>query len=514
MRFKFTDSRPRLWYWLMCAAAAVSLFGVGIFGELVVASEKTGLTVTFAIFLAVFTLLTGFCGFIAFKTYRKCEKPVAAKPIAFALAAAFVSYAISEFCMNALIFKLYPLYNLLGYAMYAVPFLLGAVIFKKPKIWFCVLEFVFSFYSLAQYYITKFRGAPIKFTDLMNIQSAVEISDEYKFFVSFTVVVVLLETAGLMFITIRTKLVTETLRPRMITLGSCAAMTLLFFSITGYTYDYGIRNRVICLNFSGAEETRTARSVGSLLMFYYDGVYNHVNVPADYSTETAEQLIDSYEQGDTSEVGKPVIIGILNESFADFSHIAPIKTDVDYLENWHSLTENTVKGYVTVSPYGGYSCNSEFEFLSGNTMHFLPLGSAAYTNYLDSAQDSIVTSFNDMGFETVAFTPCRRGLWNIGEAYKFLDFKRCYFSDTINLRSKQRYNDEPADEAVFDRLCSVVDQRNPHKGAFYWVTTMQNHAPFNVDVDGGLKLEEPYDLSAERYLNSIRLSDQAFGKSR
>ena len=456
------------------------------------------------------TLLMWACIWIAIDARAKLGRPLVARPVLFALAAALQAYALSELCMDAVFFKLYPVYNLLGYIMYAVPFVLGAVIFKKPKIWFIVLEVVFAFYSIMQYYITLFRGSPIKFTDLSNLRSAIDIKSEYTFTISFTVVVAVMQTAAIIFLTVITKLETDSKKPRLAALGGCGAAAVMFFTFTGFTYDYGIRNRVILLNFSGPEDTRTSRSVGSLLMFYYDGVYNHVREPEGYSTESAEELTEKYAAAANTKKS-PIVIGILNESFADYTHIAPLTTNKDFLANWHKLKDEAVTGYVTVSPYGGYTCNSEYEFLTGNTMHFLPLGSAVYTNYLDSKQDSIVSAFNDMGFETVSFTPCSRVLWNIGEAYDHLGFKKKYFSDNINLLDPLKYNDEPADKALYKRLCQIIDKRDKSKGLFVWVTTMQNHAPYNMDIPGGVELTSHDNIFAERYLNSISLADEALG---
>ncbi|MBR6872805.1 MAG: LTA synthase family protein [Ruminococcus sp.] len=509
MNLKLWKTHPYPWFWAMCIFSFVTTVGVSQFGDLAFDS-KSNYPTLMKILTGVSVVLMWAGIWLAFRAYDRIEKPLKAKPIVFALFAAFQAYALSELCMNAVFFKLYPLYNLLGYIMYAVPFLLGAVILKKPKIWFIVLEVFFAFYSVMQYYITSFRGSPIKFTDLSNISSALDIKSEYEFKITFTVICALLQTAGIVFLTVKTKLETEHRKPRLITLGSCGAAAAVFLLLTSYTYNYGIKNRVICLNFSGAEDTRTSRSVGSLLMFYYDGVYNRVHEPDNYSTSGAEAILDQYTQQE-AEKKTPVIIGILNESFADYSHIAPVETSCDYLANWHALQNEAVTGYVTVSPYGGYTCNSEYEFLSGNSMHFLPLGSAVYTNYLDSDQDSIVSAFNDMGYQTVSFTPCSTALWKIGKAYNYLGFSEQYFKTNIKLKSNLKINNEPADSAIYERLKEVVEKRDKNKGMFVWVTTMQNHAPFNTPVDAGLELKSPYNGYAERYLSSIKLADQALG---
>ncbi len=36
----------------------------------------------------------------------------------------------------------------------------------------------------------------------------------------------------------------------------------------------------------------------------------------------------------------------MNESFADFEHIAQFKTNKDYLPNYHKLQEESISGYV------------------------------------------------------------------------------------------------------------------------------------------------------------------------
>lgn len=451
-------------------------------------------------------------GIFGFKFYKQIEKPLKIQPWIFAMLASLQCYTLCETCMRAIVFKLYPVYFFMGWAMYAVPFLIGVFLFKRPKIWFCILEIAFTFYGLAQFYIHKFRGAPIKFTDLMNIGSALEVTDEYRFSIGFIVISGLVQIVLMIYLTVRTELVTENFKPRVISIASSVVAVALFIAVTDFTYNWGIKNRVICLNFSGAEDSRTSRSVGNLLMFYYDGVYNRVKEPEDYSTEKAEEILDAYTQDPAPTDEKPIIIAILNESFADFSHIGEFKTNVDYLPTWHGLSENTVKGYVTVSSYGGYTCNSEYEYLTGNSMYFLPLGSAAYTNYFDTKQDSLVSTLNSYGFETVAVTPCRRGLWNIGTIYPLLGFDEMYFEDNIELNGDTQINEEIADELVFEKVVELAGKRDRNKPAFYWVTTMQNHADYYVDVDGGLELTDIDDIHAERYLNSIKLSDEAVGR--
>ncbi|MBR6045163.1 MAG: LTA synthase family protein [Ruminococcus sp.] len=504
-------THPRLWFWLMSGCAFVLSGALGVCADNAFKMEDTAENVMLLVGAICSGLAMAGAVWLAVRAYLRLERPIKADPIVFALFAALWSYWLSELCMEAFVIKLYPLYNIMGYAIYAGVFLLGAVIFKRPKVWFCVWEVLFAIYSVAQYYLTQFRGAPVKFTDFDNLRSAMEVKSEYKLTLSFTIACVLFQIGGMLFITIRSSLCSESKKPRLITLGAVAAASAAFLLVSRWSYDYGVNNRIIKLNFSGDEDSYTSRRVGSLLMFYYDGVYNHVIVPDGYSDEKAEELISQYPV-QSAEKKTPVVIGILNESFADYAHIKEFSTNKDYLPVYHSLEENTVKGFVTVSPYGGYTCNSEYEFLTGNTMHFLPLGSAVYTNYLKGDQDSIVTAMNDLGFVTTAVSPCNPELWDIGYAYDYLGFDVKYIGENKAWPEGEEINSQISDSRLFEKVCELADGRDKSKGAFYWVTTMQNHAPYNVDVEGGVELTDIEDQSAERYLNSIYQSDKAFGE--
>ena len=69
----------------------------------------------------------------------------------------------------------------------------------------------------------------------------------------------------------------------------------------------------------------------------------------------------------------------MNEAFSDLSVINEFSTNEDYMPFIHSLNENTIKGSLYMSIFGSGTCNSEFEYLTGNSMSFLRNGIIAYT---------------------------------------------------------------------------------------------------------------------------------------
>ena len=71
---------------------------------------------------------------------------------------------------------------------------------------------------------------------------------------------------------------------------------------------------------------------------------------------------DSEEQTTVDKEEMPNIIAIMNESFSDLNVVGDLQTSEDYMPFIRSMTKNTIKGQLLVSPFGGYTCNTEFEF--------------------------------------------------------------------------------------------------------------------------------------------------------
>ncbi|MBO6140477.1 MAG: sulfatase-like hydrolase/transferase [Ruminococcus sp.] len=405
---------------------------------------------------------------------------------------------------------------LVGVLLYYIFFFI-AVAFIKNKIAVKVLLTLFSsffaFYAVLHYYIIQFRGGPIRFSDIANITSAGEISDDYKFSLSFIVVFSVIE-AVLVLAAMWIADISEMKKPlktASIGAGTLAAMCVGFYFAAEGVYSYDINNRIMLLNFSMGEDIDTYQDVGGLLTFYYDGLKNRVIVPEGYSADKAKEILSQYKDTTPVPEKKPTIIAILNESFADIEHLGDIDATMDYMPNIRAL-DNCIKGYVTVSPYGGYTCNSEFEFLTGNSMYFLPSGSAAYTQFMDNDQQSMVSHLNGLGYNTIALTPCRIGLWKIGNAYERFGFDKCYFKDNVGFTNTKYVDGNVADITVYERVIKEFEKKKADESQFIWVTTMQNHAPYKEHITEPITLNSPKSDQAESYLNSIYEADRAVGE--
>lgn len=445
------------------------------------------------------------------KKLKKSETKGFIDPFTAAFMLGLNSYFLPDFVMGSYFPKSNVLYILLGILLCWLLYLIGAVIFPKPHAWFCGVNVIFAIYALAQYYVTEFRGNPVQFADLANIKSASEINGMYSLFLDSNVIFVLCDVILIIAVTVTTKIRKIKIRSRIISGVAVIAGCFVFVYSGRFAYDLGIKNRYIRLNFSGAENADTYRCVGYDLMFCFDGMFNRVTKPDGYSTQKAEEILDQYETADTNK--KPAIIAIMNESFADFEHIAQFGTNKDYMPNYHKLQEESISGYVSVSAYGGYSCNSEYEFLTGNTLGFLPSGSAVFTQYLNEKQNGLVSWLNELGYTTQAISPCSEGLWDIGNAYEQLQFKSKLFNCGDYISNCEYINDNMSDSSLFHYIEAQYES-NKAVPYFVWTATMQNHGPYDdiSTVPAEITFEDYNNPEALQYLNSIYQSDKALGE--
>ena len=147
---------------------------------------------------------------------------------------------------------------------------------------------------------------------------------------------------------------------------------VLWTAVLGYSYAFFFTGMLPALGIY-TQQWVTQRN-GFLLNFTIALRYSSVDEPEGYSEETVLQLMKEYPGTDgTSQGERPVnIIGIMNESFGDFSIFDGFAPSEDPLPFLHSMEENTIQGWMYSPVTGGGTATVEFEFLTGFTSLFQP----------------------------------------------------------------------------------------------------------------------------------------------
>ena len=102
-----------------------------------------------------------------------------------------------------------------------------------------------------------------------------------------------------------------------------------------------------------------------------------INEPDNYSQELIDNIMtndSNTEETSLDQGDKPNIIVIQLESFFDPTRVSWLKFNEDPIPNWHKLCEQYSNGYYTVPTVGAGTANTEFETLTGMSLHFFGAG--------------------------------------------------------------------------------------------------------------------------------------------
>lgn len=233
--------------------------------------------------------------------------------------------------------------------------------------------------------------------------------------------------------------------------------------------------------------------------------------PDGYSLERIAEISEEYPSSNAEGSRQPNIIVIMNESFADLRVFGDLKTNIDVLPVFDSLQENVIKGYALASVYGGGTANSEYDFLTGNSMAFLPDGVSVYQVYLKTPTCSVVSHLKNQGYSCTAMHPFHADGWDRTRVYPLLGFEQMLFLE--DFPQKDTLRGFVSDREMYEKLIAVYEEKSDGPQFIYGVT-MQNHGGYDYAGDNYEKTVElrgyagSYPLT-EQYLSVLHESDQA-----
>ncbi len=230
--------------------------------------------------------------------------------------------------------------------------------------------------------------------------------------------------------------------------------------------------------------------------------------PEGYSPERVREIIGSEEK--KTGYDTPDIIVIMNESFADLSSIAPLYEEHDFIPYIRSLSENTISGNIRVSVFGGGTCNTEYEFLTGNATPMLRVGSYPMVQFVKKDSPSIAKTLKEAGYRTIGLHSFYPDGWNRDMAYPKLGFDK--FLSNQDFENPEYVREYISDAASFDKIIELLEE-NTQQPAFIFNVTMQNHFGYEKEFDNLIEdavFPEMEEFpQARRYFSLLSLTDKA-----
>lgn len=398
-------------------------------------------------------------------------------------------------------------------------------------------------FGLINHYVMLFRSTPFVPWDIFSIGTATSVASNYDFAPTAGVVVVTVIFIALIvlmhFVDFRIK---WKFRFRLIptVLGILA---LCLFVNALQDEDFQTDNYLYPFLFTPAYMTKVN---GMAVTFAMDLKFVAVDKPDGYSRQKAKELLDSYTGADdnsdeaaasdnsttideeadidnannnaanntaiTDKSNYPNIIVVMDEAFSDLSVLGDFDTNTDYMPFVHSLekgNENTITGYLNTSVCGGNTADTEFEFLTGNTMAFLPVGSIPYQQYIKSETPSLASYLKSIGYATYAQHPYYGSGWNRDTVYPLLGFDNLSFmQDYFNQRFVRKYI---SDETSFDKIIETYENKPDGQPAFIFNVTMQNHGGYTdtyYGFDNTVTADKLNNSALDQYLSLIKMTDE------
>ena len=345
--------------------------------------------------------------------------------------------------------------------------------------------------GLANYFVILFRSSPVLPWDVLSIGIAANVASNYNYTITWTVAQMLLGFLVCFVLCTRSDLRFPKIRPKLAAVLLHAAL-LAIIAIPSVFY-------VICLYDPDISEHTSLdntlftpkymfKTNGFVVAFIMDTRYLTISTPEGYSRAEAEDFLNKQGGTELKADVLPNVLVIMDECFSDPAAIAPFSTAEDYMPFVHSLLaghENTVSGSLYMSVLGGNTANSEFEFLTGDTMAFLPKGSVPYQQYLLDCAVSSVSTYNDLGYRAVAMHPYNASGWNRNKVYALMGFDDLLFSrDFKNRQTLRKY---VSDRCDFENVLRIFDETE--EPLFVYNVTMQNHSGFANSTDPENTLE-------------------------
>ena len=421
---------------------------------------------------------------------------------------------------------------LLNALIYLFAHLVLYLVVRNTRIACLLVLLVVVGFSIANHYVIAFTGIPITFGDLMSVGVGMAVAGGYTYTLDPAVVACLIAAfvyAALLIAIPRSKIQVSFRSNQM----ALALVAVAAVGMGAYLYgDEDAWSRIDTHEWNPAYPylhygfaASLASDVASASTVEADGYdsdalwqtdessgVTQVNVGHGYITEA-----DSAPAYTAATEESPNIVVVMDESFSDLtSYLEGYETSTDPMPFVRSLMqqENVISGTCAVSSdMGTGTANSEFEFLTGNSMAYFK-GNTPYVQFIDTETPSLASELAGRGYRTQAMHAYERAGYNrvkVYDRFGFQQYKGIEDFD-VDIDVARGY---PTDETNYRQLIKDFEENRGGTPQFLFNITMQNHGGYYAsDYEWPVRVHEvapveSYDDSVIAYESSVRMADDA-----
>ena len=387
--------------------------------------------------------------------------------------------------------------------IYTVFLFIAFFIFNRLTLAVGISMLLILLFTIGNYYVTQFRGTPISPGDLYAIGTAVKVSSGYQY--TLTLPIIFSLCIALEWILI--------VKQVSIELGKISRIHIVKWSFpVSILLSMALGTRGFAPTLDLWNLNNNIKDYGIALNFVTQIRRMKLSEPDNYSVKELNDLYSKYDFDESEDSFKPNIIVIMNESFSDLSVLSSELTYEGYMSYFNGLTDDVIKGYAYVSTIGGGTSNSEYEFLTGNSMAFLP-GMVPFQQIIKNDTSSIVGLLKDRGYTTVAIHPYDKIGYSRFKVYPQLGFDEFLSFDDFEDYTLER-NEFITDLDSYRKVTEVFENnKESNSPIFIFNVTIQNHSGYTTGYfeDNTVSFEGYKGIypDLDEYLTLIQKSDMA-----
>lgn len=453
------------------------------------------------------------------------HRPVAVRIIMLLLAGLFAMLAL-EIPSNHDLTWSYPLCIMLEWSLVSAVMIGLYHLFQRHGAAPAVIAFLCWGIGMAQYFVITFKSMPIQPADLSALGTAAAVSGGFSYvFSAFGLYGMALLAISMFLCSLASEF-----RARR---GERTRRQILVNALIGVLCLAGVTAHVTLIDYYNTLNI-TVYTWRPLESYYRQGfIPTFISsaqtikppVPENYDMKEAEELEKSlaaaYDAGEGDDAErtlataqfdqeKPAVVAIMNETFADLSIYQNMHAGYEGPKFFKSLSDALSRGTLYVSAYGGGTCNTEFEFLTGNSMSYLGSGVYPYTIYDLTETENLASQFKDLGYTTTAMHPNHGTNWNRENVYEAFGFDQ--FLTIEDFQDADKLRGMVTDEATYDKIIEMLQTDDSPQ--FIFDVTMQNHSGYDTgllpaDKQLNFSIDGESDSEVNEYLSLIEESDRA-----
>jgi len=380
-------------------------------------------------------------------------------------------------------------------------FLLYALI-GRSWIAYSLSSLVIIGFSIANYFLLKFRDDPLMFSDILYIKEAANISNEgYDYSLGIKLIFAIATCVGFAVVLA----LFQRWKPKGGARVYLVCLVCLAGIMTAPLYsDSDVYNNKT-QNFDHANRwssTQLYISKGFVYPFIHSIEQAGTSAPDGYDEEKTRQILAAFEDADIPEDKKINVMGIMLEAFCDLEKIGITGISQDVYSCYRRLREENLSGELVTNIFGGNTIQSERAFLTG---------CIRVDNYRRNV-NSYVRYFNSQGYYTDGAHPSEDWFYNRKNINKYLGFedyrfKENYFEEKYGNGMRLDSNVLPD---IFDHAKQAIEEGD--KPYFGFSVTYQGHGPYatnyrewgNGTYYNNPNVSEQSNFILDNYLGSVK----------